>query len=48
MPRIRFARNVYDCRLPDFWQTKVWGFGLTPAQAYQDWLRQFVQAGGVL
>ncbi len=42
-PRIRLRRKVWDCRLPDYRQTRVWGFGMSPTAAYRDWLRQMVQ-----
>lgn len=39
-PHLWFRRNSWSCALPDFWVTRVWGFGRTPSEAYMDWLEQ--------
>lgn len=39
-PIIRYRRKVWDCKEANYWITGVWGFGSTPIEAYEDWLRQ--------
>jgi hypothetical protein len=44
-PRIRLFRKVWDCRLPNWLETGVIGFGFTPEEAYAAWQQQHRRCG---
>lgn len=39
-PRLRYSGNVWDCRLPDYKETRVIGFGYTPREAFENWKQE--------
>ena len=42
-PRLRYARKVWSCTLPDWWTTGIMGLGYTPLESYNEWLAELAK-----